>query len=97
MADPGWQEVLHGRTPDGVPENKYGGEILRTVQSIGLDKVATPMESRMTQHRLISSMDKYGIGTDATIAEHIQNIKNRMYIDDNYRVQPAGKAVCELY
>lgn len=34
----------------------------------------------LTEADLISLMDKYGIGTDATHAEHIDTIKSRQYV-----------------
>lgn len=43
----------------------------------------------LTEADLISLMDKYGIGTDATHAEHIEKIKTREYIG----VRPDGKLI----
>ena len=34
----------------------------------------------LTEADLIALMDKYGIGTDATHAEHIETVKTRSYI-----------------
>lgn len=34
----------------------------------------------LTEADLIALMDKYGIGTDATHAEHIETIKKRLYV-----------------
>ena len=34
----------------------------------------------LTEADLISLMDKHGIGTDATHAEHIETVKNREYV-----------------
>ncbi|KAG4068472.1 hypothetical protein HA402_004813 [Bradysia odoriphaga] len=43
---------------------------------------APPM---LTEAELIALMDKHGIGTDATHAEHINTIKERLYIAENER------------
>lgn len=40
----------------------------------------TTAPNLLTEADLISLMDKYGIGTDATHAEHIETIKKRMYV-----------------
>ncbi|XP_057306951.1 DNA topoisomerase 3-alpha-like [Hydractinia symbiolongicarpus] len=46
----------------------------------------TKAPSLLREADLISLMEKYGIGTDATHAEHIETIKNRDYVG----VQPDG-------
>ncbi|XP_072168327.1 DNA topoisomerase 3-alpha-like [Diadema setosum] len=43
----------------------------------------------LTEADLISLMDKHGIGTDATHAEHIETIKSRLYVG----VRPDGRLV----
>ncbi|XP_071943827.1 DNA topoisomerase 3-alpha-like [Antedon mediterranea] len=43
----------------------------------------------LTEADLITLMDKHGIGTDATHAEHIETIKSRMYVG----TRPDGKLV----
>jgi DNA topoisomerase-3 len=40
----------------------------------------TSPPSLLTEADLISLMDKHGIGTDATHAEHIETIKTRLYV-----------------
>lgn len=43
----------------------------------------------LTEADLIGLMDKHGIGTDATHAEHIETIKTRLYVglqDDRFLV-----------
>jgi DNA topoisomerase-3 len=49
----------------------------------------------------IALMDKHGIGTDATHAEHIETVKTRSYIGlrDNDKLVPGmiGMALCEGY
>lgn len=42
-------------------------------------------------------MESYGIGTDATIAEHINTIKDRKYVDDAFNVLQSGQVLCKLY
>jgi len=49
----------------------------------------TSPPSLLTEADLITLMEKHGIGTDATHAEHIETIKARLYVG----VQPDGKFV----
>lgn len=42
-------------------------------------------------------MDRYRIGTDATIANHIEKIKNREYIDDNFVPTNRGRTLADFY
>lgn len=42
-------------------------------------------------------MDRYRIGTDATIAGHIEKIKDRKYIDNNFNPTPRGKILADFY
>ncbi|XP_017884787.1 DNA topoisomerase 3-alpha [Ceratina calcarata] len=55
------------------------GEVFRPA---GIDMVEeeTSPPQLLTEADLISLMDKYGIGTDATHADHIDTIKSRQYV-----------------
>lgn len=48
--------------------------------SIDMVQEETSAPQLLTEADLISLMDKYGIGTDATHAEHIDTIKSRQYV-----------------
>lgn len=47
----------------------------------------------LTEADLIALMDANGIGTDATMAEHIEKIQVREYVSVQERSQPAGESV----
>ena len=55
----------------------------------------------LTEADLIALMDKHGIGTDATHAEHIETVKNRQYIgvQEGDKLVPGllGMALCDGY
>lgn len=55
----------------------------------------------LTEADLISLMEKHGIGTDATHAEHIETIKNRMYVgltaDQRFLPGELGMGLVEGY
>ena len=55
----------------------------------------------LSESDLIGLMDKYGIGTDATHADHIETIKNRGYCNTNnenrFHPNPLGIALCTVY
>lgn len=59
-------------------------EIGNTFEPTELDMVegSTSPPSLLTEADLIALMDKHGIGTDATHAEHINTIKTRGYIGE---------------
>lgn len=55
----------------------------------------------LTEADLIALMDKYGIGTDATHAEHIEKIQDRSYVelttDKRFHPTSLGLALVEGY
>ena len=54
----------------------------------------------MSESDLITKMDEHGIGTDATIHEHIKNIQLRGYArKDRMKIVPteSGTALVETY
>lgn len=48
--------------------------------SIELESGETTAPSLLTEADLIALMEKHGIGTDATHADHIETVKSRMYV-----------------
>ncbi|RLU22556.1 hypothetical protein DMN91_004834 [Ooceraea biroi] len=58
--------------------------------SIDMVEEKTSPPSLLTEAELIALMDKHGIGTDATHAEHIDTIKSRQYVGlpDNQHFMP---------
>uniref|UniRef100_A0A5K3EW34 DNA topoisomerase n=1 Tax=Mesocestoides corti TaxID=53468 RepID=A0A5K3EW34_MESCO len=81
--------VIHGRNylevytyeswSERFMPNFQLGEII-TPDKIEIMEGRTSPPSLLTEADLIALMDKYGIGTDATHAEHIETIKKRMYV-----------------
>ena len=56
---------------------------------------STEPPKHLTEADLIALMDKHGIGTDATHAEHIETVKNREYvfIEDRDKLVPGKLAM----
>ena len=69
--------------------------------SINLIQSETEPPQLLTEADLIALMDKHGIGTDATHAEHIETVKQREYIgvQANDKLVPGflGIALCDGY
>jgi DNA topoisomerase-3 len=66
----------------------HEGQTFRPTRIEMIESQTSP-PSLLTEADLISLMEKHGIGTDATHAEHIETIKQRMYVG----VQGDGKFV----
>lgn len=68
---------------------------------IELSQGHTQPPALLTEADLIALMDKHGIGTDATHAEHIETVKSRDYIgiQDRDKLVPGviGIALCDGY
>jgi len=50
------------------------------VVSLVMKEGATSAPKPLSESDLLGLMDKYGIGTDATMAEHIRKIQDREYV-----------------
>jgi DNA topoisomerase-3 len=55
-----------------IPKVKEGDKISKF--TLTMEEGATTPPSLLTEADLISRMDEHGIGTDATIHEHIKNV-----------------------
>lgn len=55
------------------------GQVFRPTNIDMLEEKTTP-PNLLTEAELIALMDKHGIGTDATHADHIDTIKSRQYV-----------------
>ncbi|KAG0707107.1 DNA topoisomerase [Suillus ampliporus] len=61
-----------------IPNFEEGEEFVPTVCEVKDGQTSSP--SLLTEADLVTLMDKNGIGTDATIAQHIQTIIDREYV-----------------
>ena len=78
-------------------------EVIKEFEPTSIDLIESETEPPplLTEADLIALMDKHGIGTDATHADHIETVKNREYIgvQNNDKLVPGclGIALCEGY
>ncbi|KAH9598173.1 TOPRIM domain [Trypanosoma melophagium] len=61
-----------------LPVYKLGERFLPT--EVNLEKHRTAAPPNLTEANLIALMDEHGIGTDATIAQHIKTVLDREYV-----------------
>ena len=66
-----------------LPQYHFGETFEPTEATMTDGKTTAP--SHLTEPELIGLMDANGIGTDATMAEHIKKIKDRLYVLENSR------------
>ncbi|KAF9158345.1 DNA topoisomerase [Actinomortierella ambigua] len=85
-----------------IPEYAVGEEFAPSVFEMKSGQTTAP--TLLTESQLISLMDKNGIGTDATIAEHIKTITEREYVvrtkferEDVFTPSTLGIALVEGY
>lgn len=80
LLDPGFVSVMpwqrHGDTE--VPD-LYEGQVVR-IKGTRITEHVTEPPGYLTEADLIEKMEKYGIGTDASIPTHINNIIERAYV-----------------
>ncbi|KAE9992944.1 hypothetical protein EG327_007252 [Venturia inaequalis] len=71
-----------------LPVFTVGETFIPTEAKMNEGKTSPP--GYLTEPELIGLMDANGIGTDATMAEHIANIQKRMYVETRARSSGAG-------
>jgi DNA topoisomerase-3 len=66
-----------------------------TIEDVKLDERHTSAPDYLTESELISLMEKHGIGTDASIPVHINNICERNYVkvDSGRRLTPTSLGI----
>lgn len=77
---PGFTSIMHWRTvqPEPLPP-LHKGEVL-SVSEVELVEGKTGPPDYLTEAELIGLMEKHGIGTDASIPVHINNITERGFV-----------------
>ncbi len=100
MEQPNYLEVYpYDRwTTNTLPLYREGQEL--TDSQLGVRSGKTVPPSLLTESELISKMDSHGIGTDATIHEHIKTIQDRDYVKKEasfLRPTPLGSALVQTY
>lgn len=85
-----WKQV----SDDDPLPNFTPNEIL-TIEDVKLDERHTSAPDFLTESELISLMEKHGIGTDASIPVHINNICERNYVkvDNGRRLVPTSLGI----
>ena len=96
LLEPGFLEVLQTRRDD----EREGGRLVEQLPAAGaavpLRVDAVPRErqtrppDRLTEAECVALMEKHGIGTDASIPSHIENVCKRNYVqvDSGRRLRP---------
>lgn len=102
LINPGFLEVMtwHTSTDQVIPDFKVGEKV--PVVGNKLSEGLTQAPGYLTEANLIAKMEKNGIGTDASIATHINNIIARNYVqvrDPGRQLVPTplGYALCKGY
>jgi DNA topoisomerase-3 len=113
VLDFGWTEALPRRAPKlkiipdayQLSENESKNNTSRDVDvnSVTIDRGETQPPNYLTESELIGTMEKNGIGTDASIPTHINTVEARKYCEivprDGRRVIPTdlGITLCRAY
>lgn len=82
VVDPGFTEVMPWQavTESEAPLDQFSKGTKLPLKTATLDERQTSPPGYLTESELISLMEKYGIGTDASIPVHITNISQRNYV-----------------
>ncbi|OQR81470.1 DNA topoisomerase [Thraustotheca clavata] len=83
-----------------IPVYERGDQFVPTIMELKFGETSPP--PLLTESDLIAKMDQHGIGTDATIAEHINTILKRQYaikMNNNTQFKPTelGLALVKSY
>jgi DNA topoisomerase-3 len=83
------------RVSDDDPIPTFTINEVFTIEDVKLDERHTSAPDYLTESELISLMEKHGIGTDASIPVHINNICERNYVkvDNGRRLIPTSLGI----
>jgi DNA topoisomerase-3 len=100
VKDQGWYEVYHYEkwAEHELPEFKENETFIPA--SLMMEEGITSPPKKLSEADLISKMDANGIGTDATIHEHIQTVQDRGYavkVSSLFEPTNLGMALVECY
>ncbi|CAG8644563.1 6436_t:CDS:10 [Cetraspora pellucida] len=80
VLQPGFSSIMHWRSmSDQILQELHQDEILK-ITNVKLVEGLTSPPDYLTESEVISLMEKHGIGTDASIPAHINNICQRNYV-----------------
>lgn len=81
LLDPGFTKLMswHGISDEETLPELKKGDVLKVVEVKLVEKQTSPPDY-LTEAELITLMEKHGIGTDASIPVHINNICQRNYV-----------------
>lgn len=81
LLKPGFLEIIGGTasTTDTIVPPLTAGEVL-PISKCTLREGKTKPPDHLSESELLSLMEKHGIGTDASMASHIENISKRGYV-----------------
>ena len=102
MVKKAFYEIVNWSSPatKTIPELKQGSKV--TMLAVDIEEGVTEAPEYLSESELIEKMEKFGIGTDASVASHIHNICERGYVSvtgQKRRLVPSslGLALCESY
>ena len=83
------------RVSDDDPLPSFNTNEVFPIEEVKIDERFTSPPDYLTESELISLMEKHGIGTDASIPVHINNICERNYVkvDNGRRLIPTSLGI----
>jgi len=84
IIDPGFSSVMHWRSQQNENLPMIDKEATYPVVELNSNESETTPPDYLSEADLLGLMEKYGIGTDASMAVHIASICNRNYVDVKY-------------
>lgn len=96
VIEPGFTSIMPWkRVSNDEPIPSFTTNEIFTIEDVKLDERHTTAPDYLTESELISLMEKHGIGTDASIPVHINNICERNYVkvDSGRRLVPTSLGI----